>query len=154
MSDERVYYGGGMTPISMEEPVSERDEFEAAMGWKLKDSQGKHALSRAHDSQQTYTFLATYWAYEAWKAARATPQQAVPALTDEQILDIGYAAKIVRSAGHWPLSERLVSIAAKQSSQGPEHQHHWGYFTDTKTYRCRCGAETSQYPLGPSGYKD
>lgn len=55
---------------------------------------------------------------QSWNERQPTrAPQAVPALTDEQILDIGYAAKIVRSAGHWPLSERLVSIAAKQPSQ-------------------------------------
>lgn len=36
----------------------------------------------------------------------------------------------------------------------PGHIHHWGYFSESRTYKCRCGAERSDYPYGPATYKD
>lgn len=65
--------------------MSERDEFEA---WSAH-----RGYSMVKDWEGAYKSLGTYDLWQAWQAARATPQQAaVPALTDEQIFAVALAA--------------------------------------------------------------
>lgn len=135
--------------------MSERDEFDA---WA--EPQG--ILLGRVVSDERYESMTTEWAYRAWQAARAP--QAVPALTVKQRAAVNYAILAINSKPGWAGGQtdelRALLAAAPQPSQEPEkavepaHEHYWGYFTDTKTYRCRCGAEQAQYPFGPADYKD
>lgn len=119
--------------------MSERDEFEA---W-FQCEQGKPYYSM-------YDF-----AKAAWSSSRATPQQAVPALTDEQI---GRLRASLLSQIEPELADKAIAIlAASQPSpepKGPEHAHDWRFSLQDHVYKCDCGATCGDFPFGPATFKD
>lgn len=137
--------------------MSERDEFEAwAIGRFYLDHIGGESEQAAE-----YAFDTTDAAWQAWQAARATPPQAVPALTDEQIL-LGVAefADENMLANHRPDILRCVRTllaAAPQPSpepKEPEHAHDWRFSLQDHVYKCDCGATRGDYPFGAASFKD
>lgn len=66
------------------------------------------------------------------------------------IVCIGYQ----RQEDNEAMARYLRRVADQLEKIEPPCDHVWSYWTASKTYKCRCGAEQTTYPYGPATYKD
>lgn len=94
-----------------------RSEFEAAIGPELREKESKFALSKAYDADQSYTFLATKWAWKAWQI-----QQQRIAELEKDAARAAELEALINSPELHDFSKGVVLEAAHQRERwGTEH---------------------------------